>query len=216
MIKLSKTSKLDGIPSWSLQALETCPGSFDSDNNLVAACQGCYATYGNYSLPNVKRVRHHNREAWQEPEWVDHMIRALDEHRYFRWFDSGDVYAIALAHKILEVMRATPRTAHWLPTRMHKFPKFERVLQQMELLPNVVVRRSSDSVTGEYEPGVHGSTIIPSIDQVPEGVTACGSSLNGGRCAGCRACWSKDVAVIGYVAHGPRMKRVLREAQSAG
>jgi len=27
MIKLSVTSKLDGIRSWSLQALDTCPGS---------------------------------------------------------------------------------------------------------------------------------------------------------------------------------------------
>ena len=31
MIKLSKTSKLDGIMSWSLQALETCPASKDSN-----------------------------------------------------------------------------------------------------------------------------------------------------------------------------------------
>jgi hypothetical protein len=46
MIKLSKTSKLDGILSWSLQALDTCPGSKDSTGNLVPACQGCYATTG--------------------------------------------------------------------------------------------------------------------------------------------------------------------------
>ena len=35
MIKLSKTSKLDGILSWSLQAIETCPASKDANGNLI-------------------------------------------------------------------------------------------------------------------------------------------------------------------------------------
>lgn len=212
MIKLSVTSKLDGIPSWSLQALDTCPGSFDQNNDLVPACQGCYATYGNYYLPSVKKVRQENRTAWKDPNWVNQMIQSIDMHRYFRWFDSGDLYAIELAHKILQVMEATPNTQHWLPTRMHKFKKFEQILEKMESLPNVVVRRSSDGVLGEYTKGIHGSTIVPSLDSVPEGVTVCKASLNKGRCAGCRACWSKDVAVVGYVAHGNRMKRVIRLA----
>ncbi len=53
-VKLSVTSKLDGIRSWSLQALETCPGSLGSNGELVDACRGCYATQGNYRYPNVK------------------------------------------------------------------------------------------------------------------------------------------------------------------
>jgi hypothetical protein len=54
MLKLSVTSKLDGIRSWSLQALETCPGSVNADGSLVPACSGCYATTGNYNFANVK------------------------------------------------------------------------------------------------------------------------------------------------------------------
>ena len=60
-VKLSKTSKLDNVRSWSLQAVETCPGSIDpSTGGLVPACQGCYAIGGNYRFGNVKRPRQAN------------------------------------------------------------------------------------------------------------------------------------------------------------
>jgi hypothetical protein len=75
MIKLSKTSKLDGILSWSLQALDTCPGSKDSLGELVPACQGCYATTGNYRFANVKKPREFNREDWKRDDWVEDMVR---------------------------------------------------------------------------------------------------------------------------------------------
>jgi hypothetical protein len=151
MIKLSKANKMP-CKSWSLQALDTCPASKDSNGDLVPACQGCYATTGNYRFPNVKAPREHNREDWKRDAWVDDMIDELDTERYFRWFDSGDVYDIRLADKILAVMVATPWVKHWLPTRMHKFAKFVPVLAKMDALPNVVVRLSSDSVTGEFQP----------------------------------------------------------------
>ena len=56
MIKLSKPSKMPCL-SWSLQALDTCPGSKDSTGKLVDACTGCYATDGNYRYPNVIKPR---------------------------------------------------------------------------------------------------------------------------------------------------------------
>jgi hypothetical protein len=78
---------------------------------------------GNYRFPNVKAPRVHNREDWKRDAWVDDMVSELDNDRYFRWFDSGDVYDIRLARKIYEVMKRTPWCLHWLPTRMHKFAK---------------------------------------------------------------------------------------------
>jgi L-asparaginase II len=61
-VKLSVTSKLDGIRSWSLQALETCPGSIASDGELVDACKGCYATQcracWDQSVPVIGYVAH--------------------------------------------------------------------------------------------------------------------------------------------------------------
>ena len=213
MIKISVTSKLDKIRSWSLQALDTCPGSISSPGVLVDACKGCYATTGNYNYPNVKAPRLSNREDWQRLEWVDDMVKALDCDRYFRWFDSGDMYTLGLAEKMLEVMTRTPWCKHWLPTRMHKFPKFGLVLQAMQALPNVSVRFSSDSVQGDFIAGLHGSVIVIDSETVPKGVSLCRAYEHDGKCSGCRACWDKSVEVIAYPAHGRKMAKVIRIIQ---
>jgi hypothetical protein len=205
---ISKVSKLDGIKSWSLQAIETCPGAKNDDGSLVLACQGCYATTGNYRYPCVKKARSENKEAWKSPEWVELMVSTLQNDRYFRWFDSGDMYSYALAEKIYEVMVKTPWCNHWLPTRMNKFDKFVPLIEKMNSLNNVVVRFSSDSITGQYIGGLHGSVIIPKT-VVDESVFVCKSSENKGQCSGCRACWSKNVKVIGYRPHGQKMEKVL-------
>lgn len=214
-VNLSKTSKLDGIKSWSLQARDTCPGSFSAPGVLVDACKGCYATQGNYRFDNVKGPREANRLDWQRIDWTDDMVHALDDSRYFRWFDSGDMFALPLAEKILEVMQRTPWCNHWLPTRMHKFPKFRQVLEAMQALPNVMVRPSSDSVLGEFLPGTHGSVIVPTAEDLPPGAKLCQAYENGGKCNGCRSCWSKDVPVVAYLAHGRTMAKVVRIALAA-
>lgn len=214
-VNLSKTSKLDGIKSWSLQARDTCPGSFSAPGVLVDACKGCYATQGNYRFDNVKTPREANRLDWERMDWTDDMVHALDDSRYFRWFDSGDMYALGLAEKILEIMQRTPWCNHWLPTRMHKFPKFRQVLEAMQALPNVMVRPSSDSVLGEFLPGTHGSVIVPTAEDLPPGAKLCQAYDNGGKCNGCRSCWSKDVPVVAYLAHGRTMAKVVRIALAA-
>lgn len=213
-VKISVTSKLDGIKSWSLQALDTCPGSIEN-GELVSACKGCYATTGNYNYPNVKAPRAHNKLDWQRLEWADDMVQALQDSRYFRWFDSGDVYSVALAEKILDVMQRTPWVKHWLPTRMHKFPKFRTVLTTMQSLDNVMVRFSSDSVTGEYIDGLHGSVIVPTSVDATDTMKLCRAYENGGKCSGCRACWDKSVPLIAYAAHGVKMAKVIRILKAA-
>lgn len=210
MIKISKTSKLDGIRSWSLQALDTCPGSLNGDGTLVDACSGCYATTGNYRFPNVKAPRLSNREDWQRLEWVEDMVKMLDSDRYFRWLDSGDLYSLALAEKVYQVMKLTPWVKHWLPTRMHKFPKYKNVFMKMAALDNVSLRFSSDSVDGTYVEGLHGSVIVPTAEHATETMTLCRAYENGGKCSGCRACWQKDVDLIAYPAHGLKMAKVIK------
>lgn len=216
-IKLSVTTKLDGIPSWSLQAGDTCPGSYTHDNTpgkpktLVPACAGCYAKTGNYVFANVKAPRLHNRADWKRDDWVTDMVLALSPYSHFRWFDSGDTYAIRLAKKILDVVKRTPWCKHWIPTRMVKFDKYRPILAAINAQPNAVVRFSSDAVDGTFTPGLHGSTIISSLDQLQPGVTLCRAyTRTPARCAGCRACWDKSVPVIAYMAHGRTMAKVVR------
>jgi Gene product 88 len=213
--RISVTSKLDGIRSWSLQALDTCPGSIESPGVLVDACKGCYATTGNYVFANVKAPREYNRTDWQRLDWCDNMVQELLKDEYFRWLDSGDLFSLALAEKVLEVMIRTPWVDHWLPTRMYKFPKFRQVLDAMRALPNVSVRFSADSVTGEYIEGLHGSVIGPSADtfQAAPGVSLCRAYEHEGRCNGCRACWDKSISLIAYPAHGRKMAKVIMMKQ---
>jgi hypothetical protein len=204
MLKLSKASKMP-CRSWSLQALDTCPASRDRDTGaLVPACSGCYATTGNYRFKNVKAPREHNRLDWKRESWVSDMVRELDNDRYFRWFDSGDMYSLGLARKILEVCERTPWVKHWIPTRMHKFSKFSVVLARLEALPNVVVRLSSDSITGEVISGSTTST-ISTLDTVPSDAVVCEAYTREGKCADCRACWDKTVSVVAYIGHGRSM-----------
>ena len=214
MLKLSRAGKMP-CRSWSLQALETCPGSIGNDGELVDACKGCYATTGNYRFPNVKAPREHNKTDWKRSEWVTDMTQELDNDRYFRWFDSGDVYDIRLARKILEVMKLTPWCNHWLPTRMYKFKKFNSVFKEMEKLPNVVVRFSSDSVSGETVKGRNTSTIIPTSQDARASMTICEAYQREGKCGTCRACWDKKVKVIAYPAHGKSMNKLIKTLQLA-
>lgn len=209
MIKLSKPSKMPCY-SWSLEAIATCPASIGVDGELVDACKGCYATTGNYRFKNVKAPRVHNREDWKREQWIGDMVTELDSSRYFRWFDSGDMYNLSLAHKILEVMKQTPWCKHWLPTRMHKFAKFKTVIEQMEALPNVVVRKSSDSVLGETIEGQCTSTIIPDIEAATDAMTVCEAYSREGKCGPCRKCWDKSVQVVAYPAHGRSMMKLIK------
>ena len=214
MLKLSKTAKL-GTYSWSLQAIETCPGSVGPDGQLVPACSGCYATQGCYNFPDTKKVRFDNKQDAKRAGWVADMVKALSKQKHFRWFDSGDMYSLELAEKMLAIMTATPNTKHWLPTRMAKFPKFQDIIAKMQALDNVMVRFSSDAVDGSFTAGVHGSTIIPEGAPVPAGVTVCTAPKQNGKCLDCRACYDKQVPVIGYIAHGRKMAKVIRLAVAA-
>jgi hypothetical protein len=78
----------------------------------------------------------------------------------------------------------------------------------MQELPNVVVRLSSDSVTGEIINGQNTSTIFS--DTLPEGAVECKAYEHNGKCNGCRACYDKNVKVIAYKAHGKKMAKVIK------
>jgi hypothetical protein len=208
MIRLSKASKMPCL-SWSLEARTHCPASL-IDGELVDACKGCYAAGGNYRFPNVRAPRLMNAKDWKRAGWVDDMVTALEGETHFRWFDSGDVAWLALARKIQLVMIRTPNTQHWLPTRMHRFPKFRPVLSEMRTLSNVVVRLSSDSIEGEHDARLAtGSTIFSDPSQLPDHATVCGAYKRDGKCGDCRACWDTDNKLIAYPAHGRVMLKLI-------
>jgi hypothetical protein len=145
------------------------------------------------------------------------MVEELDTERYFRWFDSGDLYSLALAEKVLQVMQATPWCRHWLPTRMHKFSKFGPVLAAMDDLDNAAVRLSSDGVNGEVvENARNSSTIIQTISHSRPALTVCIAGEQDGKCKKCRQCWDKNVKVVAYIAHGRKMAKQYKNLIAVG
>lgn len=214
MIKISTVSKLDGVHSWSLPAVDSCPGAHAGNGELVEVCQGCYARGGNYRFAVVRNAREHNLEDWKRSTWSDDMVSALRNDAYFRWFDSGDVYRWELAIKIHEVIQRTPWCKHWLPTRSHKVPHIRVVLEMINREPNAVVRYSSDQIN-QYDPTLHGSVVVTEND-VPENVHLCEAyTRSPATCSGCRACWDKNVSTIGYVAHGQKAAKLIKTLQLA-
>ena len=204
--KLSNTSKMPG-KSWSLNAWETCPGARDDNGEPVDACSTCYALTGAYQFPVVIAARDHNLKDWKNGDWVDAMVKLVSKQKWFRWFDSGDVYSSHLAWKILYVIKQTPNTNHWLPTRSYKVPKIASVLEKIGKLPNAVVRYSSDSKIGErLDFGLNSSIVQYKSDFVKgKGISLCLAGERAGSCGTCRACWSKKVDTIVYPFHGKKV-----------
>ena len=211
---VSKTSKMPCL-SWSLQAGETCPGSYDKNGAVVPACAVCYAKGGNYHFPNVKAARAENKKEWRQAHWVSDMIKALEKEKHFRWFDSGDMYHPALAHKIAAICEQTPHVRHWIPTKSYKIAKFAPALRRLNALPNVSVRYSSDAIDGSYTKKLHRSTIIPVGSPAPLGATLCQAPAQGGQCLACRACWDKTGPVVAYQAHGQAAARLIQLSRKA-
>lgn len=205
---LSETSKL-GCKSWSLQALDTCPGSIADNGELVEVCQGCYAVGGNYRFPNVKRVREVNKEEWKSDTWVFDMTSALQDSRFFRWFDSGDMYSLDLAERIYAICKATPWCSHWIPTRMYKFAKFREVLDKLNALPNVVVRFSGDNIGEAPKFGEFVSMVVAPSELHAANAHVCPAYTQGGKCLTCRACWDKSIQNVAYPAHGKKMIKIV-------
>ena len=205
--KLSNASKMP-CKSWSLPAWKSCPSARKSDGKPVDACNYCYALTGAYHFPATIASREHNMEDWKCDDWVSVMVNKIGKSKFFRWFDSGDVYSLELAEKIYHVMANTENCEHWLPTRMYKDSNFVPIFEQMNTLPNVVVRYSSDSIKGELVQGSVTSTIIESADEFKpsKGESLCRAFTRKGKCDTCRACWSKDVSVIKYALHGNKVK----------
>ncbi len=190
--------------SWSLPAITTCPASIDPETKeLVDVCSDCYADKGFYNMPSVQAPRLHNMKDWKRDGWVDDMVEALEKQKFFRWFDSGDVYTVGLAKKIFKVIERTPNCKHWLPSKMYKFKKFDKIFNKINSLPNVSVRFSSDSILGSRIniKGFATSTVVPEGTLAVSNAWLCPSSKNGGKCGTCRACWNKEIKTVAYIHH---------------
>ena len=198
MIKLSQTSKMPA-KSWSIPAGgKYCPGSKGAE-----VCKSCYAMKGFYRMPSVKMAREHNAKDWKRDDWVKDMVDLIKDSPYFRWFDSGDMYHPKLIDKIQSVTMRTRNTKHWIPTKMWDIQGTKQKINNLHLSKNVTIRKSCKTIDEPRFLPATVSSVVFSWDvffsnQFPE-VYRCKAPEQEHKCKDCRACWDKQVKIVGYL-----------------
>ena len=198
MLRISKAGKMP-CRSWSLQAVETCPGARKSNGELVDACQGCYATTGNYNYPNVKSAHQARLAALEHPQWVEAMTLLVGHYTeeadpYFRIHDSGDIQSKEHLVMWINVARNLPWVKFWMPTKEVRWTK--DVWAKTEDWPeNLVVRLSAPMIS--QLPPQSMKNFPTSTVQAQTGFS-CGAPTRGNKCGPCRACWTSTVKNIDY------------------
>lgn len=195
-------SKMPGR-CWDLPAVLTCPGSFNCDGSLDLDCAKCYASKNTFLFKNVKQNRLDNMLAWQLETWTADMIKDIQFHSdaFFRFFASGDGYKLDLWYKIYQICLACEDTYFWIPTRMWKYPEFRQIIDQLNKLPNVVVRFSYNEGTGLKMDGAFSASIINKPCDASPDMFVCPAYLQDGKCGRCRECWSKNRQKVYYPFH---------------
>jgi hypothetical protein len=186
---MTKTKKMPGL-SYSLPAWECQTGS-KLRKVEGTPCFGCYALKGNYTrYPAIKKAQYRRLASLVRDSWTTAMVAQVKRQKWFRWHDAGDVQSHGHMNKILEVVRQTPGTNHWLPTQERPY------LPAVETVPdNLVIRLSGSKVNGPAPTAwSHTSTVVT------KGAT-CPAPKQGGKCRECRMCWTKSVKNVSYGKH---------------
>jgi len=148
--------KIGNALTFSIPAIDTCPGA-------SGLCKGlCYATRGHYHGSNVKDRLHRNWEHSKHPDFAETAIRLLNgmnrkSAKIFRVHPSGDLYDVTYARKWFQIMKRCPSWTFWIYTRSWRIKEFLPVLTNIAKLPNVQLWFSVDNETGrplEVPPGV--------------------------------------------------------------
>jgi hypothetical protein len=197
---LSNTSKMPG----SSMGLPTAHCKTGSRLAKVAGtvCSMCYAQKGHYKMyaHTVVPAQQRRLDAFEDPQWVEAMTTALDNARWFRWFDSGDLQSVGMLLKIFEVARATPWCNHWLATRERDFVR--RAAVKSEVPDNMVIRVSATFPDVPVKPIKVENINYANVHKAKAPVGhACPAPQQGGECGPCRACWSRDVLAVSYHQH---------------
>lgn len=183
-------------PSWGISAHRCNAGSrlAEQDNTV---CSGCYARKGRYLFGNVKERLEKRYEGLFHELWTPAMIHLINWHceRYFRLFDSGDLQGENHLLNINTIAKNTPDVLIWMPSReIETIRSVQRRLRE-GFAKNLIVRVSGNQVDGKPPKGFkHTSTVVTD----PEKAT-CPSSLQFGKCEGCRACWEEGT--VSYLKH---------------
>lgn len=193
--KLGKPSKMPGY-AYGIPA-KHCPVGSILVKTKGSVCSGCYALKGRYVFGNVQRAQEFRFKSLTHPQWVDAMVFMIKKRKcdYFRWHDSGDIQGLLHLQNMVEVANRCPETKFWIPTRENRIVK-KYIDMFGAFPPNFVVRVSGAMIDGPPPTGFATTSTV-----VTDGSHTCPAYTQGGSCGPCRACWSPQVANVGYPKH---------------
>jgi len=128
---------------FNLPPLETCTPT----NWCLEGRNGkpiCYALRNNYILPSVVHSLDERYSLSLQGNFVERMITEIHRKRpaFFRFHSAGDFYSEEYVGKVNEIARNCPETLFRTTTRRRDLT---RSLQELNSLPNFIVRESLDT-----------------------------------------------------------------------
>jgi hypothetical protein len=140
-------TKLGLVLTFSLPAIDTCPGASNLCKELCYAGKGFYLT---------KSVRGHLARTMEISKRDDFSAIALDllyrckwRKKLFRIHPSGDFYDADYTRKWKHIIQHATHYRFWCYTRSWRNPEIEKELVEIAKLPNVKMWYSCDYETGK-------------------------------------------------------------------
>jgi hypothetical protein len=203
--------KLGGtIHSWSIPAVQTCPGR-------TFACERvCYATHGRFSTTKSKEALRWRLQQSKRKDFAERMIDEVYTRGVLvcRVHVAGDFYSPVYLSKWIEIASVSRNTRFFTYTRSWRVAKIEPLLRAFAALQNVRLWFSADSNTGSPPNVPQGIQVawLQDTAAVPEqadllfrtrsvrtlalplAIPVCAHELPEGKtrgvnCANCGVCW---------------------------
>tara|TARA_R100001163_G_scaffold6791_1_gene7427 strand:- start:1882 stop:2733 length:852 start_codon:yes stop_codon:yes gene_type:complete len=192
-----------------------------------SVCESCYALNGNYRYPAVMEGMALNSigiSFYESKEdytvWtvaLSELIRrrcilkeikdkqgnviAIEDNRWFRFHDSGDIQSALHMEAINQIAINNPNVKFWIPTREGKFVK--DFMKTNKVASNLCIRISGHMVgkkASDFGTGLPTSTVDYKASE-----HKCVAPLQGGSCDGeimnCRNCWDSSIPNVDYPQH---------------
>lgn len=150
----------------------------------------CYALRNNFLLPSVLKSTTDRYELSKLENFVEEMTNFIQRKKvkYFRIHSSGDFYSEEYINKWIEIAKNCPDTKFRSSTHRRDLIK---KLEELNGLPNVIVRESLDSTLSEPSTSLNFSALAH-LDVVKrEQSYSCKNS-----CPDCRySCWENRINI---------------------